>query len=140
MDDFKVIAARAGIGLDQREIDLHPDTRKALTGFAIPNWKETMDLCAKAASLLPGIRLQSWDIALCAGGPVIVEVNASGGMDLPQHAFRRGFYEGWLRAALASLLSPQGLTIGQLEAMRGGAEQHNRGESFTHHSGGDGGL
>ena len=141
LDTGFVIAARTGIGLDQREIDLHPDTRKALTGFAIPNWKETMELCAKAASLLPGIRLQSWDIAICAGGPVIVEVNASGGMDLPQHAFRRGFYEGWLRAALACLLSPQGLTIGQLEAMRAGADQHKcRGERFTHHAGGDGGL
>jgi len=136
-----VIAALKGIGLDQREIDLHPDTHKALTGFAIPNWKETMELCAKAASLLPGLRLQSWDIAICGGGPVIVEVNASGGMDLPQHAFRRGFYEGWLRAALARLLSRQGLTIGQLEAMREGADQDKRrGERFTHHAGGDGGL
>ena len=52
LDTGVVIAARKGVGLDQTEIELHPDTGNALTGFAIPNWKETMELCAKAASLL----------------------------------------------------------------------------------------
>ncbi len=141
LDTGVVIAARKGVGLDQTEVELHPDTGNAVTGFAIPNWKETMELCAKAASLFPGLRLQSWDLAICAAGPVFVEVNSFGSVDLPQHAHRRGLYEHWLRAALDRLLSPRGLTIAQLEAMRRGADEpKSRGERSTRHSGAEGGF
>jgi hypothetical protein len=122
LNSGSVLAARKGIRLDQTEIDLHPDTCKALTGFAIPNWKNTLELCAKSAALLTGLRLQSWDIAIYPGVPVIVEVNVHGGLDQPQHAFGRGFYEDWFREAVPQVSSPQGISIFQLEAMRGRRE------------------
>jgi hypothetical protein len=110
-----VLNAKRWIGFDQTEIDLHPDSCKTLTGFAIPNWKETLELCAKAASLLPGLRLQSWDIAICPRGPVIVEVNAHGNLPFLQHVNRKGMYEKWFREAVDRLISAQGLMVATLQ-------------------------
>ena len=43
-----------------------------------------------AAEILPGIRTQSWDIALAAEGPVILEVNYGGDLNLAQLAHGTG--------------------------------------------------
>jgi hypothetical protein len=49
---------------------------------------------------LPGLRLQHWDIALSVAGPVILEVNVEGSMDLHQLAGARGVWDAELREAL----------------------------------------
>lgn len=48
------------------------------------------DLVASAAQVLPGIRTQSWDVALTERGPVLLEVNFSGDLDLAQLALGAG--------------------------------------------------
>ena len=67
-----------------------------------------------AAEILPGIRTQSWDIALAAEGPVILEVNYGGDLNLVQlahgigvlderyveHLARRGYRSRALREAM----------------------------------------
>jgi hypothetical protein len=73
-----------------REVAEHPDTGAALAGLALPDWQRAADLCRYAASMFPGIRTQSWDIALTDAGPVILEFNFGGDLNLHQLAHRRG--------------------------------------------------
>ncbi len=64
----------------------HPDTGADLIGLEIPRWSKTLDLVMAAAPLLPGIGTQSWDIAVAEAGPVILEVNFGGDLNLSQLA------------------------------------------------------
>ena len=82
--------AITGTGMAMREVAEHPDTGAALAGLALPDWKQAADLCRYAASMFPGIRTQSWDIALTDAGPVILEFNFGGDLNLHQLAHRRG--------------------------------------------------
>ena len=90
-----------GGGEDRRHIRNHPDTGKELVGFEVPDWKEARHLCLSAASVIPGLRIQGWDIALTNNGPVLLEVNVVGGVGLPQNAFGRGMLDDELRDFLA---------------------------------------
>jgi hypothetical protein len=94
-----------GVGLELSEVAVHPDTGKSLLGFTLPNWREMVEVCLTAASALPGLRFQHWDIAVCPRGPVILELNAEGSLDLPQLAGRTGVYDRQLRECLAECLS-----------------------------------
>jgi hypothetical protein len=51
--------------------------------------------------VIPGCRFQHWDIALSRNGPVVLEMNFDGDLDLYQHASHRGVCDGLLRAAVA---------------------------------------
>jgi hypothetical protein len=68
-----------GLGYQGREIDVHPDTRERLTGVTLPDWDKAVTLCLHAAAAFPGLRYQAWDIALTANGPIILELNYTGG-------------------------------------------------------------
>jgi hypothetical protein len=91
-----------GIAHHQKEVPNHPDTGRPLLGAVVPDWERARDLCLTTAVAFPGIRLQAWDVALCASGPMLLELNVGGDVNLPQHAFGRGVHEGRLRAALGS--------------------------------------
>ena len=82
-----------GGGENRRSIKTHPDTGKNLVGFTVPDWEEAVDLCLRAASVVPDLKIQGWDIALTDHGPVLLEVNVVGGVGLPQNAFGRGMYD-----------------------------------------------
>jgi hypothetical protein len=69
-----------GAGWDTLAVAAHPDTGVECAGFRLPDWDAARALCLDAAALLPDLRLQHWDIALTARGPVILEVNVAGGM------------------------------------------------------------
>jgi hypothetical protein len=56
----------------------------------IPQWDELARLVISAAEILPGIRTQSWDVALAAEGPVLLEVNYGGDLNLAQLAHGAG--------------------------------------------------
>ena len=71
----------------------HPDTRRALVGFRLPEWQALRAATLDAASLLPGVRTQSWDVAVGPAGPVLLEVNFGGDLNLPQLAWGRGFLD-----------------------------------------------
>ena len=81
---------------------IHPDTGARMKGFAIPYWQSVTDLCLRAATAIPGLPLQAWDIALCPNGPVLVEANIGGDVNLPQIASGNGIMDGRLAAFLSS--------------------------------------
>ncbi len=88
-----------GIGWKNLLIDRHPDTNILFGNFCLPDWQKICTLCTEAAALLPGLRLQHWDIALTDRGPVILEVNVEGGMRTHQIVQQRGIYSPRLQEA-----------------------------------------
>ncbi len=82
--------AITGVGIAMREVAEHPDTGATLAGLAVPDWQQAVDLCRHAAAMFPGVRTQSWDIALTDTGPVVLEFNFGGDLNLHQLAHRRG--------------------------------------------------
>ncbi len=83
----------AGLGLAQREVDVHPVTGRELVGMRLPLWGETLQLVERAARAIPGFICQGWDIALCDRGPVVLEINDFGDLDLVQAAHDTGFLD-----------------------------------------------
>lgn len=80
-----------GYGTSLEEIETDPDTDQMITGTILPNWQETTSLCLAHARVFDKIRYQSWDIALCPEGPVVVEVNTGSAFNLSQLATGKGF-------------------------------------------------
>jgi hypothetical protein len=79
-----------GTGMEM-EVDFdHPETGKRMVGNDLPDWAELLDVVQRAAKTFPGVRTQSWDVALTDGGPVLLEVNWGGDLNLAQLAYRRG--------------------------------------------------
>lgn len=89
-----------GVGTRLREVPVHPETGDRLADLMLPDWQNVRELCLTAASALPGLRLQHWDIALSDAGPVILEVNVEGSMDLHQLAGAAGVWDPPLRRSL----------------------------------------
>ena len=79
-----------GTGVEMSLNETHPDTRQPIVGTLIPQWKALTRLAVSAAEILPGIRTQSWDVALTADGPVLLEVNYGGDLNLAQLAHSAG--------------------------------------------------
>jgi hypothetical protein len=70
----------------------HPDTGAAFEGFQLPDWAEVRKIAVAAAPLFPGIRVQSYDIALTPDGPMIVEINDLGDFAILQLGQERGIW------------------------------------------------
>ncbi len=87
-----------GLGLDITQVPEHPDTGRRLAGFQLPDWSTAKDLCRRGLMVFPGIPMQSWDVALTDRGPVLIEVNAVGGLRLPQLVEEKGLYQGEFKA------------------------------------------
>lgn len=101
--DIETGAIASAVGMKNGDICVipeHPDTGVSLPGIAVPLWPEVVHYCQAAARLFPGLALQHWDIALTPQGPVALEVNVEGSIDLHQIAGFRGVYDGELRALL----------------------------------------
>jgi Sugar-transfer associated ATP-grasp len=79
-----------GTGMDQRANESHPDTGCPMVGTMIPDWAAVTKSVREAATLFPGIRTQSWDVALSDRGPVLLEVNYGGDLNLAQLAHGKG--------------------------------------------------
>ena len=68
--------------------DEHPDTHVTLMGYQLPMVQEAIDLCLKAAKVVPDMRFIGWDAFVGEKGPGIVEGNDYPGYDfwqLPEH-------------------------------------------------------
>jgi len=91
-----------GPGANQQRIEHHPDTGKQMKGLTLPCWRELRDVCTEAAMVLPGLRLQSWDIALCEQGPVLQEVQDGDYRSL-QMISRQGLLDDQLRRHIGSI-------------------------------------
>jgi hypothetical protein len=79
----------------------HPDTGVELNGFLLPDWREIVDVVRQASSQFPGLLAQGWDVAITPRGPVLMEVNWLGGVDIPQISYDRGFLDSEFREFLA---------------------------------------
>lgn len=83
----------AGVGDRQVVNPRHPDTGAELVGRVIPDWSKVVELVTEASRTVPGFLVQGWDVALTPRGPVLMEVNWVGDVDLPQHAYGRGWLD-----------------------------------------------
>jgi hypothetical protein len=54
----------------------HPVTKTVFENFTIPYFIEAKELVLKTASLMPGLRLVGWDVAIGENGPLIIEGNS----------------------------------------------------------------
>jgi hypothetical protein len=70
--DGAIYRVISGYAADLQEFQEHPDTGAALVGWRVEEWPEAVALCTQAARMFPGIRTQSWDVALTADGPVLL--------------------------------------------------------------------
>jgi hypothetical protein len=96
-----VTRAVRGVAHRQAIVTAHPDTGTTLVGARVPDWGRLIALCLAAAAAFPGLRLQAWDVAPLADGPLLLELNVGGDMNLSQHAYGEGMYDDRLRAAVA---------------------------------------
>ena len=90
-----------GVGADLTVCTTHPDTGALFVGTALPDWIKLRNLVTKAACVFPGIRTQSWDIALTDHGPVCLELNYGGDLNLAQLAEGRGVLDAAYRSHLS---------------------------------------
>ena len=90
-----------GLGADLTACDTHPDTHAPLVGTVLPDWTKRRMLATEAASVCPGIRSQSWDIALSDQGPVCLVLNYGGDLNLAQLAEGRGVLDQTYRDHLS---------------------------------------
>jgi hypothetical protein len=79
-----------GVGGGLRHVTEHPDTGFPLLNLPLPDWQQAQELCRTAAGMFPGVRTQSWDVGLSADGPLLLEFNFGGDLNLHQLAHRRG--------------------------------------------------
>jgi len=77
-------------------IDEHPDTGHRIEGFALPHWRELIEIVSRGQAGLPELPTLGWDVAITDGGPIVVEANAGYSADIIQIASQRG-----LRALLS---------------------------------------
>ncbi len=102
IDSGRVQRVVQGTGPDQVEVQTHPDSSKPVQGLTLPDWKSLTDLCLTGASAFPKLRLQAWDVAMCARGPVLLEMNIGGDFNLPQVANGCGLLDERFRGFLAA--------------------------------------
>lgn len=87
-----------GVGLDREVLDAHPDTNAPFVGARLPQTAEAVALALRASTGFPGLHMQSWDIALCAGGARVIEMNPGGNLNLVQLSNDRGAWTPELQA------------------------------------------
>jgi hypothetical protein len=85
------VVSGSGAGLSTSP--LHPDTGCPVAGTQIPNWGRVQEIILAASSMFAGIRTQSWDVALTEHGPILLEVNFGGDLNLPQLAAEKGILD-----------------------------------------------
>jgi hypothetical protein len=90
LESGKILRSVCGSGAELRVNDPHPDTGRPIIGAEIPDWNQVKEIVVAAGPLFAGIRSQSWDVALTEDGPVLLEVNFGGDLNLTQLATGKG--------------------------------------------------
>ena len=96
----RIVGVVRGTGAEMTRDEPHLDTGLQVIGFGLPHWTTLCGLTRKAATVFPGIRTQSWDIAVTNQGPVLLEVNFGGDLNLAQLAEGKGVLDDDYRAHL----------------------------------------
>ena len=78
------------VAVDQNNVtyERHPLTGVPFVGYQIPMWDRCVELCKKAALVVPQVGYVGWDVAVTPDGPVLVEGNEFPGhclYQLPPH-------------------------------------------------------
>ena len=89
-----------GAGADLVVDAPHPDTGAPIVGMTIPGWQHLTAMVGTASQVFAGIRTQSWDVALTADGPVFLELNYGGDLNLHQLAHGAGVLDETYREHL----------------------------------------
>jgi hypothetical protein len=97
----RIVRVVAGVGINAREVEVHPDTGARLIGAEVPDWQKVLKLALDGAGVLSKVPLIGWDIGLGKHGPLIVEPNNSPDFGLPQIADRRGMLDERMKALIA---------------------------------------
>lgn len=90
LDSGKMTRVVRGTGKEMEAGFDHPETGQPIVGAQVPGWAAVLEMAAQAALMFPGVRTQSWDVALTDRGPVLLEVNWGGDLNLAQLAYGRG--------------------------------------------------
>ena len=93
LDNGTIWRVVTGSGAALSTNPLHPDTSHPILGAEIPAWRRLQDVVLAAAPVFAGIRTQSWDVALTEQGPVLLEVNFGGDLNLAQLAAGAGMLD-----------------------------------------------
>lgn len=65
-------------------LEQHPLSKQTVDGFQLPYWNEILNICQLGGQLFPSLKIQHWDIALTNNGPVVLEINDYGGIQIIQ--------------------------------------------------------
>ncbi len=65
--------------------ETHPMTGVDLLNFEVPLHREAVELCKKAAGLVPQVGYIGWDAAITENGPILIEGNVLPGYDMIQN-------------------------------------------------------
>ena len=68
--------------------ETHPQTGAKIKGFKFPDWDKAIEMCKKAAKVVPQMGYIGWDVCFTPDGPIFVEGNEFPGHDiyqLPEH-------------------------------------------------------
>jgi glutathione synthase/RimK-type ligase-like ATP-grasp enzyme len=74
----------AAFDKDSVYYDVHPSTGCRIAGYQLPYWRESVEMCLKAAHVVPQLGYVGWDIAVSADGPQLIEGNHFPGHDILQ--------------------------------------------------------
>ena len=75
------------------EIAVGAELYDKIIGFRLPEFEKSKNVVLKAARNFAGIKVQSWDVAFTTKGPVVLEVNYGGDLNLSQLASGKGLME-----------------------------------------------
>lgn len=78
------IITHVGYDRDENTFEVHPYTGTPIVGFHIPFWKESLELCLRAAHVVPQVGYVGWDVCVTENGPVLIEGNNYPGNDILQ--------------------------------------------------------
>ncbi len=89
----------------------------------MPGWADVVALAERAALTFPAVRTQSWDVALTHRGPVLLEVNWGGDLNLAQLAYGRGILDATYAAHLQANRYDRPQAERQLQSLRSAVQR-----------------
>lgn len=94
MIDMKTgIVNSAGYDSNNNMYLVHPETRKQIVGFHIPNWEECKAFVEKSARRLPKVRYIGWDLVIMPDNTFcLIEANDNADHDI-QQMYNKGLWQ-----------------------------------------------
>ncbi len=84
----------SSLGPRRRPEPVHPDTGLRVEGYTLEGWDEIRSLLYTASRAMSPFRMQHWDLAVTARGPVLLELELEGATEPIQMHGPPGLYRG----------------------------------------------